>query len=104
MYMERDSERLKRFLICGVIFVIIAAMVYSNSVVFQLFDSMLQAFFTGTTTDFRTMLMKLVSFIGSPKMSIIYVLSLPFSCGALSIRFPHFGHLAPLRVETWSPT
>lgn len=43
MYMERDSERLKRFLICGVIFVIIAAMVYSNSVVFQLFDSMLQA-------------------------------------------------------------
>ncbi len=88
MYMERDSERLKRFLICGVIFVIIAAMVYSNSVVFQLFDSMLQAFFTGTTTDFRTMLMKLVSFIGSPKMSIIYVGIIAFFLWGFKYKIP----------------
>ncbi|KRM61493.1 phosphatase [Paucilactobacillus vaccinostercus DSM 20634] len=88
MYMERDSERLKRFLICGVIFVIIAAMVYSNSVVFQLFDSMLQAFFTGTTTDFRTMLMKLVSFIGSPKMSIIYVVIIAFFLWGFKYKIP----------------
>lgn len=88
MYMERDSERLKRFLICGIIFVIIAAMVYSNSVVFQLFDSMLQAFFTGTTTDFRTMLMKLVSFIGSPKMSIIYVVIIAFFLWGFKYKIP----------------
>ena len=88
MYMERDSERLKRFLICGVIFVIIAAMVYSNSVVFQLFYSMLQAFFTGTTTDFRTMLMKLVSFIGSPKMSIIYVVIIAFFLWGFKYKIP----------------
>lgn len=96
MYMERDSERLKRFLISGVIFLIIAAMVYSNSVVFQLFDSMLQAFFTGTTTDFRTMLMKLVSFVGSPKMSIVYVVVIAFFLWGFKYKIPALWALGTL--------
>jgi membrane-associated phospholipid phosphatase len=49
---------------------------------------MLQAFFTGTTTDFRTMLMKLVSFIGSPKMSIIYVVIIAFFLWGFKYKIP----------------
>lgn len=96
MYMERDSERLKRFLISGIIFVVIAAMVFSNSVVFQLFDSMLQAFFTGTTTDFRTMLMKIVSFIGEPKMSIVYVVIIAFFLWGFKYKIPALWALGTL--------
>lgn len=94
--MERDSERLKRFLISGIIFVVIAAMVFSNSVVFQLFDSMLQAFFTGTTTDFRTMLMKIVSFIGEPKMSIVYVVIIAFFLWGFKYKIPALWALGTL--------
>ncbi|WP_010621604.1 phosphatase PAP2 family protein [Paucilactobacillus suebicus] len=96
MYMEREPERLRRFLVSGVIFLVIAALVFSNSVVLQLFDSLLQAFFTGTTTDFRTMLMKIVSFLGSPKMSIVYVIIIAFFLWGFKLKIPAIWAIATL--------
>ncbi|KRM13394.1 phosphatase [Paucilactobacillus suebicus DSM 5007 = KCTC 3549] len=94
--MEREPERLRRFLVSGVIFLVIAALVFSNSVVLQLFDSLLQAFFTGTTTDFRTMLMKIVSFLGSPKMSIVYVIIIAFFLWGFKLKIPAIWAIATL--------
>lgn len=96
MYMEREPERLRRFLVSGVIFLVIAALVFSNSVVLQLFDSLLQAFFTGTTTDFRKMLMKIVSFLGSPKMSIVYVIIIAFFLWGFKLKIPAIWAIATL--------
>ncbi|WP_369396153.1 phosphatase PAP2 family protein [Paucilactobacillus hokkaidonensis] len=97
MFMEQDSSRLRRFLISGIIFLLIAGMIMANSVAFQLFDSMLQGFFTtGGQTEFKTMLMKLISTLGSPKMAIVYVVIIGFLLWGFKYKIPALWSIATL--------
>lgn len=88
MYIEQDSARMKRFIISGVIFILLAVMIISNSVAFQLADSLLQGFFTTTQTPFKTMLMSLVTFLGEPKLAILYVLIIAFFLWGFKYKIP----------------
>ncbi|KIS02799.1 phosphatase PAP2 family protein [Paucilactobacillus wasatchensis] len=97
MYMEQDSSRLRRFLISGIIFVLIAAMIMANSVAFQLFDSMLQGFFvTDSQTSFKTLVMTIVSALGSPKMAVVYVVIIAFLLWGFKYKIPAIWAIATL--------
>lgn len=72
MFIEQDKDRIKRFLWSGVFVIILACLVMFNSVVFQLCDSLIQGFFTTTQTNFRDKLMTIVTFLGEPKLAIVY--------------------------------
>lgn len=97
MYMEQDSSRLRRFLISGIIFLLIAGMIMANSVAFQLLDSMLQGFFaTDSQTSFKTLLMTVVSALGSPKMAIVYVVIIAFLLWGFKYKIPAIWAIATL--------
>lgn len=88
MYIEQDSGRIKRFLITGIIFAVIMILIIANSVAFQLADSLLQGFFTSTQTPLKTMLMSLVTFLGEPKLAIVYVLIIAFFLWGFKYKIP----------------
>lgn len=97
MYMEQDSSRLRRFLISGIIFLLIAGMIMVNSVAFQLLDSMLQGFFaTDSQTAFRTLIMTVISMLGSPKMAIAYVAIIAFLLWGFKYKIPAIWAIATL--------
>lgn len=88
MYIEQDSQRLRRFLLSGIIFVLIAVMIMANSVAFSLMDSLLQGFFTTTKTSFRTMIMSLITTIGEPKLAIVYAVIIAFFLWGFKYKIP----------------
>lgn len=80
MLIEQDSKRPMRLIVSGVLFLVIAAMVARNSMLIGTLDSVLQTLFTPhhATGGFVHGLMVFVSFLGSPKMDIIWVLTIAF--------------------------
>lgn len=88
MFIEQDQDRIKRFLWSGIFVIIIACLVMFNSVVFQLVDSLIQGFFVTTQTGFRDKLMTIVSFLGEPKLEIVYTVVLAFLLWGFKYKIP----------------
>lgn len=81
MLIEQDSKRPMRLIVSGVLFLVIAAMVARNSMLIGTLDSVLQTLFSprhAGGTGFIHGLMVFVSFLGSPKMDLIWVLTIAF--------------------------
>ncbi|MDO4855140.1 MAG: phosphatase PAP2 family protein [Limosilactobacillus gorillae] len=79
MLIERDPKRPMRLIVAAVIFVVVAAMVYKNSMLITTVDTVFQALFASSkTTGFVHGLMTMTAFLASPKMDIIWVLVIAF--------------------------
>ena len=69
MLIERDRKRPMRLIVTTVIFLVVAAMIYKNSMLITTVDTVCQALFTSSkTTGFVHTLMVLTAFLASPKM------------------------------------
>ena len=89
MLIERDSNRWKRLTVSGVLFIVIAAMVYKNSMLIGTLDSVLQALVgSAHGTGGAKSLMTLVSFLGSPKMDIVWTLIIAFFMWGFRFKIP----------------
>ena len=74
MIIEKDSGRWKRLVVSGVLFIVVAAMIYKNSMLSGTIDTVLQALFASSHPNVHTggrTLMIIISFLGSPKMDIL---------------------------------
>ena len=73
MLIERDRKRPMRLIVTTVIFLVVAAMIYKNSMLITTVDTVCQALFTSSkTTGFVHTLMVLTAFLASPKMDILW--------------------------------
>ena len=81
MIIEKDSGRWKRLVVSGVLFIVVAAMIYKNSMLSGTIDTVLQALFASSHPNVHTggrTLMIIISFLGSPKMDILWTLIIAF--------------------------
>lgn len=79
MLIERDRKRPMRLIVTTVIFLVVAAMIYKNSMLITTVDTVCQALFTSSkTTGFVHTLMVLTAFLASPKMDILWGLIIAF--------------------------
>jgi len=88
MFIEQDKDRIKRFLWSGIFVIIIAYLAKSNSLVLSFSDSLLEDFITAAQTNFRDGLMTAVSFIGEPKLAIVYTVILAFLLWGFKYKIP----------------
>lgn len=75
MLIDKDRNRWKRFTVSFVLFLLIAWMIHSNSMILQVLDSVFQALFgpnPNHTHNATYSFMTIVSAIGSPKMDIVW--------------------------------
>lgn len=90
MLIEKDSGRWKRLIVGVVLFMVVTAMVYKNSMLIGAIDSVLQALI-GETNHSGSMtqhLMTLISFLGSPKMDILWTLVIAFFLWGFKFKIP----------------
>ena len=90
MLIEKDSGRWKRLIVAAVLFVVVTAMVYKNSILIGAIDSVLQALI-GEASHRGSMgqhLMTLISFLGSPKMDILWTLVIAFFLWGFKFKIP----------------
>lgn len=76
MFIERDSHRWWRFVLSGGFFIILMLLIKFNSSVATMIDAVLQSLFTSQRLEgvgWFHALMTLLSFLGSPKMDIVWV-------------------------------
>ncbi|HIW70144.1 MAG TPA: phosphatase PAP2 family protein, partial [Candidatus Limosilactobacillus merdipullorum] len=90
MLIEPENDRWKRFAVSGILFVLIAAMIKEQSMILQLVDSVFQSLFTNPNwhNHFVHMLMTLVSFLGSPKMDLLWMLVIAFFLWGFKLKIP----------------
>lgn len=84
MLIENDSGRWKRLVVSGVLFIVVAAMIYKNSMLSGTIDTVLQALFASTHPNVHSggrSLMVLISFLGSPKMDLVWTFIIAFLWG-----------------------
>lgn len=99
MLIERDSGRWKRLIVSGVLFIVIAAMIYKNSMLSGTIDTVLQALFASNHPNVPSgarSLMTIVSFIGSPKMDVFWVLLIAFFLWGFKYKIPALWALCTL--------
>ena len=95
MLIEKDSGRWKRLIVAAVLFVVVTAMVYKNSILIGAIDSVLQALIgEGNQGSFGHHLMVLISFLGSPKMDILWTLVIAFFLWGFKFKIPALWALA----------
>ncbi|WP_251545536.1 phosphatase PAP2 family protein [Limosilactobacillus caecicola] len=91
MIIEQDSGRWKRLVVSGVLFIVVAAMIYKNSMLSGTIDTVFQALFASshanTASGGRT-LMVIISFLGSPKMDILWTLIIAFFLWGFKYKIP----------------
>ncbi|WP_283587223.1 phosphatase PAP2 family protein [Limosilactobacillus viscerum] len=76
MFIERDSHRMRRFLLSGGFFIILLLLIKFNSSVVTMMDAVLQSLFTSQRLEgagWFHALMTLLSFLASPKMDLLWV-------------------------------
>lgn len=81
MLIGQDPNRWKRFMVSFVLFLIVAGMVMSNSMILQVLDSVFQALLAPNpnhTPNATYHIMVVVSFLGSPKMALVWMLIITF--------------------------
>lgn len=91
MLIGQDPNRWKRFMVSFVLFLIIAGMVMSNSMILQVLDSVFQALFgpnPNHTPNMTYHLMVVVAFLGSPKMDIVWMLIITFFLWGFKYKVP----------------
>lgn len=91
MLIDRDSGRWKRLVVSGVLFIVVAAMIYKNSMLSGTIDTVLQALFASTHPNAHTAgrtLMVIISFIGSPKMDLLWTLIIAFFLWGFRYKIP----------------
>ncbi|MCQ2569770.1 phosphatase PAP2 family protein [Limosilactobacillus equigenerosi] len=77
MLIQFDHGRKFRFIVSGVIFLILAFMVWRNALLVSTVDAAFQTLFTSNhPSGFMTAYMKFISFLGSPKMTLLWGLLL----------------------------
>lgn len=95
MLIEKDSGRWKRLIVAAVLFVVVTVMVYKNSILIGTIDSVLQALIgEGNQGSFGHHLMVLISFLGSPKMDILWTLIIAFFLWGFKFKIPALWALA----------
>ena len=90
MLIEQDRNRWKRFAVAGILFIVIAAMIFDNSMILQILDSTFQSLFANPDqkSGLTRSLMTLISFIGSPKMDILWTLIIAFFLWGFKLKIP----------------
>lgn len=91
MIIEKDSGRWKRLVVSGVLFIVVAAMIYKNSMLSGTIDTVLQALFASSHPNVHTggrTLMIIISFLGSPKMDILWTLIIAFFLWGFKYKIP----------------
>ena len=91
MLIEQDSNRWQRLLVSAVLFVVIAAMIYKNTMLIGTLDSVLQTLFTNNHPNAESGMktfMKVVSFIASPKMDIFWTCLIAFLLWGFKYKIP----------------
>lgn len=90
MLIEKDPGRWKRLVVSVVLFIVIAAMVYKNSMLIGTIDAVLQALIgeAHNGASFTRGLMKFFTFIGSPKMDILWTLIIAFLLWGFKYKVP----------------
>lgn len=94
MLIEKDSGRWKRLIVAAVLFVVITAMVYKYSILIGTIDSVLQALIGEGNQGMGQHLMTLISFLGSPKMDILWTLVIAFFLWGFKFKIPALWALA----------
>lgn len=91
MLIERDSNRWQRLLVSGILFAVIAAMIYKNTMFIGTLDSVLQTLFANSHPNaaggMKT-LMKVISFIGEPKLDILWAILIAFFLWGFKYKIP----------------
>ena len=89
MMIERDSQRWQRLVVSGVLFVVVAAMIYKNSVLLGTIDAVLQTLLTThTDSSSLTLIMKATSFVFEPKMDLLWMVVIAFVLWRMRYRIP----------------
>lgn len=90
MLIQPENDRWKWFAISGILFILIAAMIKEQSMILQLVDSVFQSLFTNQNGNnhFVHMLMTVVSFLGSPKMDLLWMLIIAFFLWGFKLKIP----------------
>ena len=91
MLIENDSGRWKRLVVSGVLFIVVAAMIYKNSMLSGTIDTDLQALLASSHPNVHTggrTLMTIISFLGSPKMDILWTLVIAFFLWGFKYKIP----------------
>ena len=91
MIIEKDSGRWKHLVVSGVLFIVVAAMIYKNSMLSGTIDTVLQALFASSHPNVHTggrTLMIIISFLGSPKMDILWTLIIAFFLWGFKYKIP----------------
>ena len=91
MLIENDANRWQRLLVSGVLFVVVGAMVYKNTMLIGTLDSVLQALFTNNhpnATGGMKTLMTLISFLGEPKLDLVWAFLIAFLLWGFKYKIP----------------
>lgn len=90
MLIQPENDRWKRFAISGILFVLIAAMVKEQSMILQLVDSVFQSLFTNPNGGSHVVrfLMTVISFLGSPKMDLLWTFIIAFLLWGFKLKIP----------------
>lgn len=96
MLIEKDPGRWKRLVVSVVLFIVIAAMVYKNSMLIGTVDAVLQALIgeAHNGASFTRGLMKFFTFIGAPKMDVLWTLIIAFFLWGFKYKVPALWALA----------
>ena len=91
MLIGQDPNRWKRFMVSFVLFLIVAGTVMSNSMILQALDSVFQALLAPNpnhTPNATYHIMVVVSFLGSPKMALVWMLIITFFLWGFKYKVP----------------
>ncbi|MBM6753771.1 phosphatase PAP2 family protein [Lactobacillus alvi] len=91
MLIQNDAKRWQRLLVSTVLFIVIAAMVYKSTMLIGTLDSVLQTLFTNNhpnATGGMKVVMTLISFIGSPKMDLVWAFIIAFLLWGFKYKIP----------------
>ena len=89
MLIQQDHGRKLRFYVSGILFIIIALMVWKSTLLPSTVEAALQTLFTSNhASGFMTFIMKFISFIGSPKMTILWTLVIAFLLWGFKFKVP----------------
>ena len=89
MLIQQDRGRKLRFYVSEILFLLVALMVWKNMLLPSTVDAALQTLFTSNNpSGFMTFIMKLFSFLGSPKMDILWTIVIAFFLWGLKFKVP----------------